>query len=62
MADFNDIADIHPALARSPMVRGLTRTFAYITENGQIGLTPSGAFKRVFGQWAAEALDWPAQP
>ncbi|PTM51460.1 hypothetical protein [Phreatobacter oligotrophus] len=56
---FLELADTHPALAHSPMLRGLTRTFAYIAENGPIGLTPSGAFKRVFVQWAAEAFDWP---
>jgi len=54
-----DLADTHPALAQSPMIRGLERTFAYIADNGAIGLTPSGAFKRVFVQWAAEAFDWP---
>ena len=56
---FLDFADTHPALAQSPMIRGLEHTFAYIAENGTIGLTPSGAFKRVFVQWAAEAFDWP---
>jgi hypothetical protein len=54
-----ELSDTDPALAHSPMVRGLERTFAYIAENGTIGLTPSGAFKRVFVQWAAEAFDWP---
>lgn len=56
---FLELSDTNPALAHSPMVRGLTRTFAYIAETGPIGLTPSGAFKRVFVQWAAEAFDWP---
>jgi hypothetical protein len=56
---FLELSDTHPAQARSQMVRGLTRTFAYIAENGPIGLTPSGAFKWVFIQWAAEAFDWP---
>lgn len=56
---FLDLADTHPALAQSPMIRGLEHMFAYIAENGTIGLTPSGAFKRVFVQWAAEAFDWP---
>lgn len=54
-----ELSDTHPALAYSPMVRGLAYTFTYIAENGPIGLTPSGAFKRVFVQWAAEAFDWP---
>ncbi len=56
---FVELSDTHPAQAHSPMVRGLTRTFAYIAEKGPIGLTPSGAFKRVFVQWAVEAFDWP---
>lgn len=56
---FLDLADTHPALAQSPMIRGLEHTFAYIAENGTIGLTPSGALKRVFVHWAAEAFDWP---
>lgn len=56
---FLDLSDTHPALAHSPMIRGLTQTFAYIIEKGPIGLTPSGAFKRVFVTWAAEAFDWP---
>lgn len=56
---FLDLADTHPALAQTPMIRGLEHTFVYIAENGAIGLTPSGAFKRVFVQWAAEAFNWP---
>jgi hypothetical protein len=56
---FHEFADTHPALAQSPMIRGLEHTFAYISENGAIGLTPSGAFKRVFVQWAAKTFDWP---
>lgn len=56
---FLDLPDTHPALVHSPMVRGLAKTFAYLEENGPIGLTPSGAFKRIFVQWAAEAFDWP---
>lgn len=56
---FRELSGTHPALAHSPMVWGLTQTFAYIAQNGPIGLTPSGAFKRVFVQWAAQAFDWP---
>lgn len=56
---FRELSDAHPALVHSPMVRGLTDTFSYFAETGPIGLTPSGAFKRVFVQWAAEAFDWP---
>jgi hypothetical protein len=56
---FLELSDTQHGLAHSPIVRGLTLSFAYIAENGPISLTPSGAFKRVFVQWAAEAFDWP---
>ena len=59
MIEFRQIEDGNPALAHSPMVRALERTFAYIAENGGIGLTPSKAFKRVFVHWAAREFDWP---
>jgi len=54
-----EIDDADPALAHSPMVRGLEKTFAWIGEHGGIPLTPSKAFKRVFVQWAASEFDWP---
>lgn len=54
MRHFLELSDNDPALAYSPMVRALGSTFAYIPEKGPIGLTPSGAFKRVFVEWAAE--------
>jgi hypothetical protein len=54
-----EISDSHPALAHSPLIRAINKTLGYITDNGPIGLTKSGAFKRVFVQWAAEAFDWP---
>lgn len=56
---FRELSDIDPALSFSPMIRGIEQTFAYIAEKGPIGLTPSGALKRVFVDWAAEAFDWP---
>ena len=56
---FKDFVCADTALAYSPMIRGMEKTFAYIAENGPIGLTPSGAFKRVFVEWAVEAFDWP---
>ena len=57
---FLEISDSHPALVHSPMIQAINKTLGYITQNGPIGLTKSGAFKRVFVQWAAEAFDWPA--
>ena len=56
---FLELPDTHPALKHALLVRAIEKSFAYIAENGPIGLTPSGAFKRVFVQWAAEAFDWP---
>lgn len=34
---FLELSDTQPALAHSPMIRGLERTFAYIDEHGPIG-------------------------
>lgn len=59
MIEFRQIDDANPALAHSPMVRALEKTFAYIAEHGEIGLTPSKAFKRAFVHWAAREFDWP---
>ncbi len=59
MIHFLPINDDDPALARSPMVCAIEKTFAYIAENGPIGLTPSKAFKRVFVHWAAAEFNWP---
>ncbi len=59
MIEFLPIDDNDPVLAHSPMVRAIEATFAYIKENGPIGLTPSKAFKRVFVHWAAAHFDWP---
>ncbi|MEH6786865.1 MAG: hypothetical protein V7673_06025 [Paracoccus sp. (in: a-proteobacteria)] len=59
MIPFREIDDTDPALAHSPMVRGVEQTFAWIGEHGGIPLTPSKAFKRVFVHWAAAAFDWP---
>jgi hypothetical protein len=59
MIEFRQIDDADPALAHSPMVRALDKSFAYIAEHGGIGLTPSKAFKRVFVHWAAREFDWP---
>jgi hypothetical protein len=58
---FRKIDEADPALAFSPMVRGVEKTFAWIGENGGIPLTPSKAFKRVFVHWAAAEFDWPGQ-
>jgi hypothetical protein len=59
MIEFCQIEDTDPALAHSPMVRALEKTFAHISEHGGIGLTSSNAFQRVFVHWAAREFDWP---
>ena len=59
MTVFRPIADDHPALLQSPLVRALSHTLTYLSEHGGIPLTPSKAFKRVFVHWAAKAFDWP---
>lgn len=59
MIAFREVDDADPALAFSPMVRGVGKTFAWIGEHGGIPLTPSKAFKRVFVHWAAAEFDWP---
>ncbi|CUH39480.1 hypothetical protein JSE7799_02207 [Jannaschia seosinensis] len=59
MIAFREVDDADPALAFSPLVRGIEKTFAWIGEHGGIPLTPSKAFKRVFVHWAASEFDWP---
>jgi len=59
MIQFREINDTDPALAHSPMVRAIEKIFAYVEENGPIGLTPSKGFKRVFVHWAAAEFGWP---
>ena len=54
MIIFREIADNHPMLEHSPLVRAIKRIADYIAEHGDIGLTPALAFKRVFVEWAAE--------
>lgn len=59
MIEFRSLADDDPALSFSPLLRGVLKTFAYVQEQGSIGLTPSKAFKRNFVHWAAAEFDWP---
>ena len=59
MIAFREVDDADPALAFSPLVRGVEKTFTWIGEHGGIPLTPSKAFKRVFVHWAAENFEWP---
>ena len=59
MIGFRELDDAEPALAQSPVVRGIEKTFDWIDAHGPIPLTPSKAFKRVFVNWAAAEFDWP---
>ncbi|WP_211299388.1 hypothetical protein [Pukyongiella litopenaei] len=59
MSAFREIDDADPALAFSPLVRGIEKTIDWIGEHGGIPLTPTKAFKRVFVHWAAAEFDWP---
>ena len=59
MIALGEMDDADPALAFSPLVRGVEKTFAWIGEHGGIPLTPSKAFKRVFVHWAAAEFEWP---
>lgn len=59
MGAFREEDDADPALAFSPMVRGVEKTFAWIGGHGGIPLTPSKGFKRIFVHWAAAEFDWP---
>jgi hypothetical protein len=56
---FRALADDHPSLSYSPLLRVAQLTLQYAQDHGPIGLTKTGAFKRVFVHWAAEHFDWP---
>jgi hypothetical protein len=53
------IRDDSPDLQYSPLLRAARLTLQFAQDNGGIGLTVSGAFKRVFVHWAADHFDWP---
>jgi hypothetical protein len=59
MIDFRTLADDHPDLAYSPLLRGALLTLQYTHKHGSIGLTKTKAFKRVFVHWAVDHFDWP---
>lgn len=59
MIEFRTLANAHPDLIQSPMLRGALLTLQYAQEHGSIGLTKAKAFKRVFVHWAVEHFDWP---
>jgi hypothetical protein len=59
MIEFRTLADDHPDLAHSPLLRAALVTLQYTHERGAIGLTKTKAFKRVFVHWAVEHFNWP---
>lgn len=61
MIEFRNLADDHPDLAHSPLLRGALLTLQYAQKHGSIGLTKTKAFKRLFVHWAVEHFDWPGK-
>lgn len=61
MIEFRLLADDHPELAHSTLLRGALLTLQYTQEHGSIGLTKTKAFKRTFVHWAVEHFDWPGK-
>jgi hypothetical protein len=59
MNEFRELSDDDPVLSHSPLLRAAQLTLQYAQDHGPIGLTKTGAFKRVFVHWAAEHFDWP---
>lgn len=59
MSYFRSLADDCAELSYSPLLRATQLTLRYAQEHGSIGLTQTGAFKRVFVHCAAEHFDWP---
>ncbi|MDP0929671.1 hypothetical protein Q0601_21005 [Paracoccus onubensis] len=61
MIEFRTLADDHPDLAHSPLLRGALLTLQYAQKHGSIDLTKAKAFKRVFVHWAVEHFNWPGK-
>ncbi len=61
MIEFRTLADDHPDLAHSTLLRGALLTLQYAQKHGSISLTKTNAFKRVFVHWAVENFDWPGK-
>jgi hypothetical protein len=61
MIEFRTLADDHPDLAHSPLLRGALLILQYTQKHGSIGLTKTKAFKRSFVHWAVEHFYWPGK-
>lgn len=59
MIEFQKLPDDDPNLDHSPLLRAARLTLRYAQDHGSIGLTKTGAFKRVFVHWASEHFDLP---
>jgi hypothetical protein len=55
--EFRTLPDDHSDLTHSPLLRAALLTLRYAQEHGDIGLTKTMAFKRVFLHWAVEHFD-----
>lgn len=61
MIKYQTLADDHPDLLQSPLLRAALLTFQYTQEHGSIGITKNKAFKRTFVHWAVQNFDWPGE-
>lgn len=54
MIEFHTLADDHPDLAHSPLLRWALLNLLYAQKHGSTGLTKFKAFQQVFFNWAVE--------
>jgi len=59
MIKLRSLSGSAPELQHSRLLGAMQKTFEYMLEHGQIGLTKSKAFNRKFVHWAAENYEWP---
>jgi hypothetical protein len=59
--EFSTLAEDHPDLTHSPLLRCALLTLQYAQEHKSIGLTKTKAFKRAFVHSAIEHFDWPGK-
>ena len=61
MIEYQTLADDHPDLLQSPLLRAALLTLQYTQEHGSIRITKNKAFKRTFVHWAVQKFDWPGE-
>jgi hypothetical protein len=59
--EFSTLAEDHPDLTHSPLLRCALLPLQYAQEHKSNGLTKTKAFKRAFVHWAIEHFDWPGK-